>query len=36
MEQRAIVDLLGKSALFGSLADTDRAAIAARMRRVDF
>jgi CRP-like cAMP-binding protein len=36
MEQRAIVDLLGKSALFGSLADADRAAIAARMRRVDF
>jgi CRP/FNR family cyclic AMP-dependent transcriptional regulator len=36
MEQRAIVDLLGKSALFGSLADTDRAAIAVRMRRVDF
>jgi CRP/FNR family cyclic AMP-dependent transcriptional regulator len=36
MEQRAIVDLLGKSALFGSLADTDRAAIAARRRRVDF
>ena len=36
MEQRAIVDLLGKSALFGSLADTDRAVIAARMRRVDF
>jgi len=36
MEQRAIVDLLGKSALFGSLADPDRTAIAARMRRVDF
>ena len=36
MEQRAIVDLLGKSALFGSLADADRAAIAARMRRVGF
>jgi CRP/FNR family transcriptional regulator, cyclic AMP receptor protein len=36
MEQRAIVDLLGKSALFGSLADPDRVAIAARMRRVDF
>jgi CRP-like cAMP-binding protein len=36
MEQRAIVDLLGKTALFGSLADADRAAIAARMRRVDF
>ena len=36
MEQRAIVDLLGKSALFGTLPDADRAAIAARMRRVDF
>jgi CRP/FNR family transcriptional regulator, cyclic AMP receptor protein len=36
MEQRAIVDLLGKSALFGSLPDADRTAIAARMRRVDF
>ena len=36
MQQRAIVDLLGKSALFGSLADPDRTAIAARMRRVDF
>jgi CRP/FNR family transcriptional regulator, cyclic AMP receptor protein len=36
MEQRAIVELLGKSALFGSLADPDRAVIAARMRRVDF
>jgi CRP/FNR family transcriptional regulator, cyclic AMP receptor protein len=36
MEQRAIVELLGKSALFGSLADADRAAIASRMRRVDF
>jgi CRP/FNR family cyclic AMP-dependent transcriptional regulator len=36
MEQRAIVDLLGKSALFGSLADQDRTAIATRMRRVDF
>jgi CRP-like cAMP-binding protein len=36
MEQRAIVDLLGKTALFGSLAGPDRAAIAARMRRVDF
>jgi CRP/FNR family cyclic AMP-dependent transcriptional regulator len=36
MEQRAIVDLLGKTALFGTLADADRTAIAARMRRVDF
>jgi CRP/FNR family cyclic AMP-dependent transcriptional regulator len=36
MEQRAIVELLGKSALFGPLADADRTAIATRMRRVDF
>ena len=36
MEQRTIVDLLGKTALFGTLADADRTAIAARMRRVDF
>src|SRR5215475_5489028 len=36
MEQRPIVDLLGKSALFGSLADADRAVIANRMRRVEF
>jgi CRP-like cAMP-binding protein len=36
MEQRAIVDLLGKSALFGTLPDPDRTAIATRMRRVDF
>ena len=36
MEQRAVVELLGKSALFGSLADQDRTAIASRMRRVDF
>ena len=36
MEQRAIVDLLGKTALFGTLADADRTVIAARMRRVDF
>src|SRR3954454_5446366 len=36
MEQRAIVELLGKSALFGPLADADRTVIAARMRRVDF
>ena len=36
MEQRAIVDLLGKTALFGTLADADRTTIAARMRRVDF
>ena len=36
MEGRAIVELLGKAALFGSLAETDRAAIAGRMRRVQF
>jgi CRP/FNR family transcriptional regulator, cyclic AMP receptor protein len=36
MDQRAIVELLGKSALFGTLADADRTAIATRMRRVDF
>lgn len=36
MEQRAIVDLLSKSALFGSLPDPDRATIANRMRRVEF
>lgn len=36
MEQRAIVELLGKTALFGSLGDADRAVIAARMRRIDF
>ena len=36
MEQRAIVDLLSRSALFGSLPDPDRAAIANRMRRVEF
>jgi len=35
-EPRAIVELLAKSALFGSLAEPDLAAIAARMRRVDF
>src|SRR6202521_4607162 len=36
MEPHAIVELLGKSALFGSLAEQDRAAIAGRMRRVQF
>ena len=36
MEQQAIVELLGKSALFGSLAETDRGAIASGMRRVQF
>lgn len=36
MDQPAIVDLLAKSALFGSLSAPDLSAIAARMRRVDF
>ena len=36
MDPKAIVELLGKSALFGSLAEQDRAAIAGRMRRVQF
>src|SRR5262245_43833695 len=36
MEQRAIVDLLGKTALFGPLSEADRATIASRMRRVQF
>jgi CRP-like cAMP-binding protein len=36
MEPRAIVELLSKTALFGSLGEADLAMIAARMRRVDF
>ena len=36
MEPQAIVELLGKTALFGSLPEADRAAIAGRMRRVQF
>jgi hypothetical protein len=36
MEPQAIVELLGKTALFGTLAEVDRAAIAGRMRRVQF
>jgi CRP-like cAMP-binding protein len=36
MEPRTIVELLAKSALFGSLAEQDLNAIASRMRRVDF
>jgi CRP/FNR family transcriptional regulator, cyclic AMP receptor protein len=36
MDLRPVIDFLGKSALFGSLAEPDRAAIAGRMRRVDF
>jgi CRP-like cAMP-binding protein len=36
MEPKAIVELLGRSALFGSLAKSDRDMIATRMRRVQF
>ena len=36
MDLRPVIDLLGKSALFGSLPEADRAAIAGRMRRVTF
>jgi len=36
MEQQTIVELLGKSALFGSLSEPDRGAIANGMRRVQF
>src|SRR5262245_14657018 len=36
MEQSKVVELLGKTALFGPLSETDRAAVAARMRRVEF
>jgi len=36
MEPQAISTLLGKSALFGSLIETDRGAIARGMRRVQF
>jgi CRP-like cAMP-binding protein len=36
MEPRAIVDLLGRTALFGSLDEADRTAIVGRMRRVQF
>lgn len=36
MDKRAIIDLLGRSALFGSLSEPDRTAIATRMRRVQF
>ena len=34
--ERSIVELLGRSALFGSLSEADRAAIAGCMRRVQF
>ena len=36
MDLRPVIDLLGKSALFGSLPEVDRASIAARMRRASF
>jgi CRP/FNR family transcriptional regulator, cyclic AMP receptor protein len=36
LAKRSIVDVLGESALFGSLSEADRAAIAGRMRRVRF
>jgi CRP-like cAMP-binding protein len=36
MDQRSIVALLGRTALFGALSEADRALIAARMRRVEF
>jgi CRP-like cAMP-binding protein len=36
MDLRLVIDLLGKSPLFRSLAEPDRAAIAGRMRRIDF
>src|SRR4030095_10549391 len=36
MDLRLVIDLLGKSPLFESLAETDRATIAGRMRRIDF
>jgi CRP/FNR family transcriptional regulator, cyclic AMP receptor protein len=36
MEQRSVVDLLGKTALFGTLSEVDRAIVAGRMRRARF
>jgi len=36
MELAFVIDALGKSALFGPLTENERAAIAARMRRIDF
>lgn len=36
MEPNLVVDLLGKTPLFGSLSEAERAGIAGRMRRVDF
>ena len=36
MDLRLVIDLLGKSPLFGSLTEPDRATVAGRMRRIDF
>ncbi|KAB2920602.1 MAG: Crp/Fnr family transcriptional regulator [Hyphomicrobiaceae bacterium] len=36
MDQRGIVELLGRTALFGALSEADRQTIAGRMRRVQF
>ena len=36
MDLRLVVDSLGKSPLFASLAEPDRATIAGQMRRIDF
>jgi CRP-like cAMP-binding protein len=36
MQQSTVVELLGKTALFGSLSEADRATVASRMRRVQF
>jgi CRP-like cAMP-binding protein len=36
MDAKSVVDLLGRTALFGSLTEQDRAAIVARMRHVQF
>jgi CRP-like cAMP-binding protein len=36
MDQSTVVELLGKTALFGSLSEADRTAVAGRMRRVQF
>ena len=36
MELPAIADMLGKTELFGTLSDADRATVAGRMRRVEF
>lgn len=36
MEPRSVIELLGRTALFGSLSEADRQAVAGRMRRVQF